>query len=140
MDQLLDYLDKNLDKYDEVPHINIIHALFDLYDIRNQQQLSFATPGNKQHFRSHKYRVKRGCRKVAHTDQYSATKTTWKMSEIISGKAVSERTKLHLALEGFFSKSTLKKFHRLVRQHEKDFLHHCQSIISDNHKTNLEKI
>ena len=33
LDDLLDYLDKNIGRLDEVSHINILHALVDLYDI-----------------------------------------------------------------------------------------------------------
>ena len=33
LDDLLDYLDKNLGRFNEVSHINILHALVDLYDI-----------------------------------------------------------------------------------------------------------
>ena len=33
LDDLLDYMDKNLGRFNEVPHINILHALVDLYDI-----------------------------------------------------------------------------------------------------------
>ena len=33
LDDLLDYMDKNLGRYSEVSHINILHALVDLYDI-----------------------------------------------------------------------------------------------------------
>ena len=33
LDDLLDYMDKNLGKFKEVSHINILHALVDLYDI-----------------------------------------------------------------------------------------------------------
>ena len=32
-DDLLDYMDKNLGRFNEVSHINILHALVDLYDI-----------------------------------------------------------------------------------------------------------
>ena len=32
-DDLLDFLDKNLGRFNEVSHINILHALVDLYDI-----------------------------------------------------------------------------------------------------------
>ena len=33
LDDLLDYMDKNIGRYNEVPQINILHALVDLYDI-----------------------------------------------------------------------------------------------------------
>ena len=33
LEDLLDYMDKNLGRFDEVSHINILHALVDLYDI-----------------------------------------------------------------------------------------------------------
>ena len=33
LDDLLDYMDKNLGRFNEVSHINILHALVDLYDI-----------------------------------------------------------------------------------------------------------
>ena len=33
LDNLLDFLDRNLERYSEVSHINILHALVDLYDI-----------------------------------------------------------------------------------------------------------
>ena len=33
LDDLLDYMDKNLGSFNEVSHINILHALVDLYDI-----------------------------------------------------------------------------------------------------------
>ena len=33
LDDLLDYMDKNLGRFNEVSHINILHALADLYDI-----------------------------------------------------------------------------------------------------------
>ena len=33
LDDLLDYMDKNLGIFNEVSHINILHALVDLYDI-----------------------------------------------------------------------------------------------------------
>ena len=33
LDDLLDYLDKNLGRFNEGSHINILHALIDLYDI-----------------------------------------------------------------------------------------------------------
>ena len=33
LDVLLDYMDKNLGRFNEVSHINILHALVDLYDI-----------------------------------------------------------------------------------------------------------
>ena len=33
LDDLLDYMDKNLGRFNEVPHINILHAVVDLYDI-----------------------------------------------------------------------------------------------------------
>ena len=33
LDNLLDYMDKKLGRYNEVSHINILHALVDLYDI-----------------------------------------------------------------------------------------------------------
>ena len=33
LDDLLDYMEKNLGKFSEVSHINILHALVDLYDI-----------------------------------------------------------------------------------------------------------
>ena len=33
LDNLLDYLDKKLGRFNEVSHINILHALVDLYDI-----------------------------------------------------------------------------------------------------------
>ena len=33
LDDLLDYMDKNLGRINEVSHINILHALVDLYDI-----------------------------------------------------------------------------------------------------------
>ena len=33
LDDLLDYMDKNLRRFHELPHINILHALVDLYDI-----------------------------------------------------------------------------------------------------------
>ena len=33
LDDLLDYMDKNLGRFNEVSHINIPHALVDLYDI-----------------------------------------------------------------------------------------------------------
>ena len=33
LDDLLDYKDKNLGRFNEVSHINILHALVDLYDI-----------------------------------------------------------------------------------------------------------
>ena len=33
LDDLLDYMDKNLGRFYEVSHINILHALVDLYDI-----------------------------------------------------------------------------------------------------------
>ena len=32
LDDLLDYMDKNLGRFNEVSHINILHALVDLYD------------------------------------------------------------------------------------------------------------
>ena len=32
-DDLLDYMDKDLGRFNEVSHINILHALVDLYDI-----------------------------------------------------------------------------------------------------------
>ena len=33
LDDFLDYMDKNLGRFNEVSHINILHALVDLYDI-----------------------------------------------------------------------------------------------------------
>ena len=33
LDDLLDYMDKKLGRFNEVSHINILHALVDLYDI-----------------------------------------------------------------------------------------------------------
>ena len=33
LDDLPDYMDNNLGRFNEVSHINILHALFDLYDI-----------------------------------------------------------------------------------------------------------
>ena len=33
LDDLLDYMDKNLGRFNEVSHINILHALVDVYDI-----------------------------------------------------------------------------------------------------------
>ena len=33
LDNLLDYMDENLGRFNEVSHINILHALVDLYDI-----------------------------------------------------------------------------------------------------------
>ena len=33
LDDLLDYMDKNFGRFNEVSHINILHALVDLYDI-----------------------------------------------------------------------------------------------------------
>ena len=33
LDDLLDYMDKNLGRFNEVSHINVLHALVDLYDI-----------------------------------------------------------------------------------------------------------
>ena len=33
LDDLLDYMDKNLGRFDKVSHINILYALVDLYDI-----------------------------------------------------------------------------------------------------------
>ena len=33
LDDLLDIMDTNLGRYNEVSHINILHAFFDLYDI-----------------------------------------------------------------------------------------------------------
>ena len=33
LDDLVDYMDKNLGRFNEVSHINILHALVDLYDI-----------------------------------------------------------------------------------------------------------
>ena len=33
LDNLLDYMDNNLGRFNEVSHINILHALVDLYDI-----------------------------------------------------------------------------------------------------------
>ena len=33
LDDLLDYMDRNLGRFNEVSHINILHALVDLYDI-----------------------------------------------------------------------------------------------------------
>ena len=33
LDDLLDYMDKNLGRFNEVSHINILHALVHLYDI-----------------------------------------------------------------------------------------------------------
>ena len=33
LEDLLDYMDKNLGRYNEVSHINKLHALVDLYDI-----------------------------------------------------------------------------------------------------------
>ena len=33
LDDLLDYMDKNFERFNEVSHINILHALVDLYDI-----------------------------------------------------------------------------------------------------------
>ena len=33
LDDLLDYMDKHLRRFDEVSHINILHGLVDLYDI-----------------------------------------------------------------------------------------------------------
>ena len=33
LDELLDYIDKNLGRFSEVSYINILHALVDLYDI-----------------------------------------------------------------------------------------------------------
>ena len=33
LDDLLDYMDKNTGRFNEVSHINILHALVDLYDI-----------------------------------------------------------------------------------------------------------
>ena len=33
LDDLLDYMDKNLGRFNEVSHINIMHVLVDLYDI-----------------------------------------------------------------------------------------------------------
>ena len=33
LDDLRDYMDKNLGRFNEVSHINILHALVDLYDI-----------------------------------------------------------------------------------------------------------
>ena len=33
LDDLLDYMDKNLGRFNEVSHINILHAPVDLYDI-----------------------------------------------------------------------------------------------------------
>ena len=33
LDDLLDYMDKSIGRFNEVSHINILHALVDLYDI-----------------------------------------------------------------------------------------------------------
>ena len=33
LDDLLDFMDKNLGRFNEVSHVNILHALVDLYDI-----------------------------------------------------------------------------------------------------------
>ena len=33
LDDLLDHMDKNLGRFNEVSHVNILHALVDLYDI-----------------------------------------------------------------------------------------------------------
>ena len=33
LDDLLDYMDKNFGRFNEVSHINMLHALVDLYDI-----------------------------------------------------------------------------------------------------------
>ena len=33
LDDVLDYMDKNLERVNEVSHINILHNLVDLYDI-----------------------------------------------------------------------------------------------------------
>ena len=33
LDHRLDYMDKNLGRFNEVSHINILHALVDLFDI-----------------------------------------------------------------------------------------------------------
>ena len=33
LDDLLDYMDKNLGRFNEVSHINILHALVNLYDV-----------------------------------------------------------------------------------------------------------
>ena len=34
LDDLLDYMDKNIGRFIEVSHINLLHGLVDLYDIR----------------------------------------------------------------------------------------------------------
>ena len=42
LDDLLDYMDKNLGRFKEVSHINILHALVDLNDIRTQHKVPLA--------------------------------------------------------------------------------------------------
>ena len=44
LDDLLDYMDKNLGRFNEVSHINILHALVDLYDIWIEHQMPLAAP------------------------------------------------------------------------------------------------
>ena len=44
LDDLLDYMDKNLGRFNEVSHINILHALVDLYDIWIEHQVPLAAP------------------------------------------------------------------------------------------------
>ena len=79
LDDLLDCMDKNFERFNEVSHISILHAFGDLYDIWTKSQVPLAascyelSPGDRENW------VERSIwPKCKNSPQFEAT-ATWKL-------------------------------------------------------------
>ena len=79
LDDILDYMDRNLGRYNEASHINILHALVDLFDNWAEYQMPLAASCYKQSPADHRNWVERSILpNCNNSPQFEAT-TTWKL-------------------------------------------------------------
>ena len=79
LDDLLDYMEKNLGRFHEVSHINVLHALVDLNDIWTWHQVPLAASCYEKSFGDHGNRMERNIWPNCHNSpQFEAT-ATWNL-------------------------------------------------------------
>ena len=137
LDDLLDYMDKNLARIIEVSHINILHALGNLYmelNIKCLRQHS-ATSNHLEITKIEWSEVSDPIVITAHSLR-QLQPGNWK---IPNKQGTEELTNLLSALQGFTKFPHYKNTHPLTRHLVKELNRQCQSSTSDEQATNSKR-
>ena len=138
LDDLLDYMDKNFGRFNEVSHINILHALVDLYAFELNIKCLWQHPATSNHLEITRIEWREASDPIVITAHSlrQLQPGNWKL---LHKPGSEEQTNLLSALQEITNFPHFKNTHPLTIHLVRELLRQCQSSTSDDQTTSPKR-